>query len=297
MTGGIKISDEKQNRLAALRQRVQSKLIKSRIDTRRREKKAEDEIVVQSPQKEEIDFYELEDDFLSDGDRRRKIASAFVMIGALMGILSGTLILQGNPSGLLNSSIFESNEALRIHGSVLDQDGYPVEGVDIELVDPDSGSVIKSNLTDENGRYAIDEVLVKEYQLHVSKEGYEKVILIFKPEPIGISTITMVDCTEDVECAERTKDERSQTEGWSMENAVALATVEGLFTIGCALVGVHASFEIKRKKRYRRTQAFCWIGLFSRGLIIFGPALILLSMVLLMLNKDEFEDQQELEAF
>ena len=33
-----------------------------------------------------------------------------------------------------------------------------------------------------------------------------------------------------------------------MENAVALATFEGLLTIGCALVGVHASFEIKRKR-------------------------------------------------
>ena len=271
---------------------MQSKLIKSRIDTRRREKKAVDEIVVQAPAQEEISFLELEDETLSDGDRRRKIASALVMIGALMGILSGTLILQGNPSGLLNSSIFKSNDALNIHGEILDQDGYPVEGVNIELVDPESESVIKSNLTDENGRYTINEVSVKEYQLHVSKEGYEKVILIFKPEPIGISVITMVEGD-----GERTKDERSQTEGWSMENAVALATVEGLFTIGCALVGVHASFEIKHKKRYRRTQAFCWVGLFSRGLIIFGPALILLSMTLLMLNKDEFEDQSELEEF
>ena len=274
------------NRLAALRQRVQSKLVKSRIDTRRREKKAIEEIVVQAPAQEEISFLEYEDETLSDGDRRRKIASALVMIGALMGILSGTLILQGNPSGLLNSSIFKSNDALNIHGEILDQDGYPVEGVNIELVDPESESVIKSNLTDENGRYTINEVSVKEYQLHVSKEGYEKVILIFKPEPIGISVITMVEGD-----GERTKDERSQTEGWSMENAVALATVEGLFTIGCALVGVHASFEIKRKKRYRRTQALCWVGLFSRGLIIFGPALILLSMIFLMLNKDEFEDQ------
>ena len=274
------------NRLAALRQRVQSKLIKSRIDTRRREKKADDEIVVQAPAVKETSFLELDDGTLSDGDRRRKIASALVMIGALMGILSGTLILQGNPSGLLNSSIFKSNDALNIHGGVLDQEGYPVEGVNIELVDPESGSVIKDNITDENGRYTINEVSVKEYQLHVSKEGYEKVILIFKPEPIGISVITMVEGD-----GERTKDERSQTEGWSMENAVALATVEGLFTIGCALVGVHASFEIKRKKRYRRTQALCWVGLFSRGLIIFGPALILLSMIFLMLNKDEFEDQ------
>ena len=82
-----------------------------------------------------------------------------------------------------------------------------------------------------------------------------------------------------------------------MENAVALATVEGLFTIGCALIGVHASFEIKRKKRYRRTQALCWVGLFSRGLIIFGPALILFSMVLIMFNKEDFEDQKLLEDF
>jgi hypothetical protein len=271
---------------------VQSKLIKSRIATRRREKKAEEEIVVQAPLKDEPEYLEFEDEFISDGDRRRKIAAALVMIGALMGILSGTLILQGNPSGLLDSSIFKSNDAFNLHGSVLDAGGDPVEGVNIELFDPDSSSAIQSNLSDENGRYVLNEVVVKEYELHVSKEGYETVILIFKPEPIGISPITLLEGD-----GERIKEERSGTEGWSLENAVMLATVEGLFTIGCALVGVHASFEIKRKKRYRRTQAFCWVGLFSRGLIIFGPALILLSMILLMLNKEEFEDQQEMEVF
>ena len=275
-----------------MRQRVKSKLVKSRIDTRRREKKAEVELVVQAPQQEEFDVFELEDEILSDGDRRRRIASALVMIGALMGILSGTLILQGNPSGLLNSSIFKTNDALNVHGSVLDEDGDPVIGASVELIDTDSESVIKSTLTDENGRYSIDSVTVKEYMLEVSKNDYESVILIFKPEPIGISPITLLEGD-----GERIKDERSETNGWSMENAVALATIEGLFTIGCSLVGVHASFEIKRKKHYRRTQAFCWVGLFSRGLIIFGPALILLSMTLLMVNKEDFEDQNELEDF
>lgn len=292
MSGGVNISDDRENRLAALRQRVQSKLVNSRIATRRRERKAEQEIVVQVPAKEESEFLDLEDFLPSDGDRRRKIAAALVMLGAIMGILSGTLILQGNPSGLLNSSIFKSNDALDLHGLVLDQDGYPVENVSVELIDADTGSIIKSSLSDSNGRYVIDAVAVKDYELHVSKENYTTVILYFKPEPIGISPITMVEGD-----GERLKDERSETEGWSLENAVALATFEGLFTIGCALVGVHASFEIKRKKRYRRTQAFCWVALFSRGLIIFGPALILLSMVLLMLNKDEFEDQKELEVF
>ena len=226
-----------------------------------------------------------------DGDQRRKIAAALVMIGALMGILSGTLILQGNPSGLLNSSIFKENDTFDLHGLVLDQDGNPMELVSVKLVDPDTGASIKNNFSDSNGRYAINTVSVKEYELHVSKDGYETVILYFKPEPIGISPITMVEGE-----GERLKDERSETEGWSLENAVALATFEGIFTIACALVGVHASFEIKRKKKYRRTQAFCWVSLFSRGLIIFGPALILMSMILLMFNKDEFDDQKEPEA-
>jgi hypothetical protein len=271
---------------------VQSRIVKSRIATRRREKKAEEEIVVKVPRQEDVGYLEFEDEALSDGDRRRKIASALVMIGALMGMLSGTLILQGNPSGLLDSSIFKTNEALTLYGSVLDSEGDPIEGASIELIDIDSSSVINSNFSDENGRYTINEVAVKEYELHISKQGYETVILKFKPEPIGISPITLLKGD-----GERIKEERSETEGWSMENAVILATVEGLFTIGCSLVGVHASFEIKRKKRYRRTQAFCWVGLFSRGLIIFGPALILLSMILLMLNKQDFEDQQEMEVF
>ena len=65
-----------------------------------------------------------------------------------------------------------------------------------------------------------------------------------------------------------------------------------MLTIGTALVGVHASFEIKKAKRYRRTQMFCWIALFSRGLIIFGPSLILIAMILTMLDREDFEDYE-----
>lgn len=275
-----------------MRQRVRSKLLDSRIASNKRQRKANDEIVVKVQRSEESEYIDFDSDLLSEGERRRRIASALVMIGALMGVISGALILQGNPSGLLNSSIFKSTDALDIHGFVLDEDGEPVANVSIELVDPESNSAVKSSISDEYGRYVIDAVTVKEYELHVSKPGYQTVILSFKPEPIGISPITMIEGE-----GQRTKDELSATEGWSMENAVALATFEGIFTIACALVGVHASFEIKRKKRYRRTQALCWVGLFSRGLIIFGPALILMGMIFLMLDKEDFEDQKVKEVF
>ena len=273
-----------------MRQRVRSKLIDSRIASRKRERQAEEEIVVQAPQIEEVGFLQVSEEELTDGEKRRRLASALVMIGALMGVLSGTLILQGNPSGLLNSSIFKSTDSLDIHGFVLDEDGDPVANVSIELVDLDSGREINSSMSDENGRYVINSVLAKEYELHLMKEGYETVILSFVPEPIGITT-TMVEGD-----GERYVDDYTKTEGWSLDNAVALATFEGLFTLGCALVGVHASFEIKRKKKYRRTQALCWVGLFSRGMIIFGPTLILAGMILVMLNKEDFADQQEKEG-
>ena len=78
---GAIISDDKQNRLAALRQRVRSKLIDSRIASRKREQQAEQEIVVKAPKVEEVGFLELDDQELTEGEKRRRLASALVMIG------------------------------------------------------------------------------------------------------------------------------------------------------------------------------------------------------------------------
>ena len=86
---------------------------------------------------------------------------------------------------------FQDNRITR-HTWICFEDGEPVANVSIELVDPESNSALKSSISDEYGRYVIDSVLVKEYELHVSKTGYQTVILSFKPEPIGISPITMV---------------------------------------------------------------------------------------------------------
>ena len=69
--------------------------------------------MVKASKVEETSYLELEEDLLSDGDRRRKLAAALVMIGSIMGILSGTLILQGNPASLLDLDIFnDTNNCL-----------------------------------------------------------------------------------------------------------------------------------------------------------------------------------------
>ena len=278
------MSDEKSDKLAKLRSRVQEKLVGSRLKSRRLKKETEEEIVIKVEKTEEPEIKERPL-ILDEAENRRSLASTLVLIGSIMGIVSGVLILQGNPSDLLTSNLFSDTEALDIHGSILDEDGNVVQDVTIELIDPDTEVVIKTTLSDDNGRYKLENVTVKDSILRFSKAKYTTVELLFTPEPIGISTITMLEGE-----GKRIKDERSTTEGWSMEDAVALATIEGLITIGTALVGVHASFEIRRAVKYRRTQILCWVALFSRGLIIFGPTLIVLGMILLTLNREEFQD-------
>ncbi len=278
------MSDEKSDKLAKLRNRVQEKLVGSRLKSRRLKKDTEEDIVIKVEKTEEPEIKELPL-ILDEAENRRSLASTLVLIGSIMGIVSGVLILQGNPSDLLTSNLFSDTEALDIHGSILDIEGNVVQDVTIELIDPDTEVVIKTTLSDDNGRYKLENVTVKDSILRFSKAEYTTVELLFTPEPIGISTITMLEGD-----GKRIKDERSTTEGWSMEDAVALATIEGLITIGTALVGVHASFEIRRAVKYRRTQILCWVALFSRGLIIFGPTLIVLGMILLTLNREEFQD-------
>ena len=80
-----------------------------------------------------------------------------------MGILSGILILQGNPGELLNSSLFSETQDLDVHGQVLDIDGYGISNVTVVLIDLESGNKDETN-TEENGRFIIESVNVKDYK-------------------------------------------------------------------------------------------------------------------------------------
>ena len=72
-----------------------------------------------------------------------------------------------------------------------------------------------------------------------------------------------------------------------------LSTVVGLLTFLTALLGVQSAVEIRRGKRYRRSQYLAAGALFSRGLIIVGPTLILFGMIVNLFAKEDFEDERE----
>jgi hypothetical protein len=83
------------------------------------------------------------------------------------------------------------------------------------------------------------------------------------------------------------------TSGFTLENAVTLSSAIGLLTITTAFFGVQSAIEIRRGKRYRRSQYLAGVALFSRGLILVGPALILFGMVVNIFARDDFEDRRE----
>ena len=124
--------------------------------------------------------------------------------------------------------------------------------------------------------------------LRVSLEGYNTIERTFDAVDGIMQPFTMKNGSEI------TKETiQSEDSGWSLEAAVGLSTFIGVMTIITGIVGIQASVETRRAKRYRRTQYLAGISLFSRGLILFGPILILVGMGLLTLTKEQFEDTEE----
>lgn len=271
-------------RREALKARVKKQLEDSTTQT------SEPELVVSETELvvEDIGFdgiLELEYD---DKARIRKIASVLILVGSLLGIFSGGIILQGNPSELLNSSLFEQTQSVDITGQTLDVEGESLYNVRIELVDYDSSETLQTTYTNENGYFQLKDVKAETMLLRVSLEGYNTIERTFDAVDGIMQPFTMKNGSEV------TKEFRqSEDSGWSLEAAVGLSTFIGVMTIITGIVGIQASVETRRAKRYRRTQYLAGISLFSRGLILFGPILILAGMGLLALSKEQFEDTKE----
>ena len=278
-----------EERRKALKERVKKQLEQSSNDST-----VEEIVVLENSTETSIDSSEkrnlerllqLE---IDDKSRIRKFASILILIGSILGIFSGAIILQGNPSELLNSSIFEQTKSVDITGQTLDLEGNGIYNVSIILLDYESSETIRSTLTNDNGYFQLKDVKADRMILKVSLEGYDTIERTFVAVDGFMQPFTMKNGSGLV-----TEDFTSEESGWSLEAAVGLSTFIGIMTILTGFVGIQASIETKRAKRYRRTQYLAGVSLFSRGLIIFGPILILAGMGLLVLTKEQFEDIEE----
>lgn len=271
-------------RREALKARVKKQLEESSIQD------SEPELIVsQSELMLEEDSFDAMMEFeYDDKARLRKLAAVLILVGSLLGIFSGGIILQGNPSELLNSSLFEQSPSVDITGQTLDIEGQAIFNASIELVDYESSETLQVTYTNDNGYFQLKNVKAETMLLRVSLEGYNTIERTFDAVDGIMQPFTMKNGSEITK-----ETVQSEDSGWSLEAAVGLSTFIGVMTIITGIVGIQASVETRRAKRYRRTQYLAGISLFSRGLILFGPILILVGMGLLTLTKEQFEDTEE----
>ncbi len=226
---------------------------------------------------------ELRDEYATR-DLTRTAAAVLIVVGSILGLLTGFMLLSNNPSDLLSSSLFKSNDNVDVSGYALhNQTGKGLEGVELVLVDAVTGAQMDNTTTDSNGFYRFVEISIKRLTLTAEKDGFITIERTFTPDQAGESPLTM---KEGSGLFSETEEERNSI----LAGAVTVSTLVAVFTILTAFVGMYAAHEAKRGKRYRRTQYLAGISLCSRGLIFFGPILILMGMVLLMMTKRQFAD-------
>ena len=169
---------DREERMEALRARVRAK--KEAVLNGEPEEElvvSTADLTVQSAADEAADeWYAMID---RDADRWRNLAAALIFIGSLLGMMSGALILQGNPTELLNTSFFAESDAVDISGTALeDVDGSGVENVSVELLDATSRALLQSTSTDAFGYFSMSNV---QQELHIIV--FSNCLLYTSPSP------------------------------------------------------------------------------------------------------------------
>ena len=284
--GRLHMADKSfEERRAALRQRVQLQLDNSEPDSNN-----SSESVSAPDNNREIIVKPMIDLDYNEQEKLRMIVALLVLAGSILGIISGGILLQGNPDELLNSSLFREVETVDITGQILNVDGVTLQNATIELFEENTVVVMVSTTSDENGYFQFEDIKPEVMKLRVIMDGYYTVDREFMAENGLVKPITMKEGDTSIIIRDDTLGSEG---GWSLEAAVALSTFLGVLTIITGFVGIQASVEIRRGKQYRRTQYMAGISLFSRGLIWIGPILILAGMALNTLVKEQYEDYTE----
>ena len=156
-----------EERRAALRQRVQLQLDNSEPDS-----DSFSESVSAHDNNREIIVKPMIDLDYNEQEKLRMIVALLVLVGSILGIISGGILLQGNPDELLNSSLFREVETVDITGQVLNVDGVTLQNATIELFEENTVVVMVSTTSDENGYFEFEDIKPEVMKLRVIMDGY-----------------------------------------------------------------------------------------------------------------------------
>ena len=132
---------------------------------------------------------ELDEDVV---DGLRQFASVLIFLGSALGILSGLLLLQGNPVDLLSTDLLSSERTVDLRMQALEaESGSSLEGLLVEWVDLDSEAVLLTATTDAYGWFLLEDVVTEAHLLRISGEGYITMEIELVPKAAGMPPVTM----------------------------------------------------------------------------------------------------------
>ena len=175
-----------EQRRSELRKRVQSQIDSPDEQIHYSEFNQSDEIV-----EEEIAVKPMIDLDYDERSKLRMIAAIAILVGSILGIISGGILLQGNPDDLLNSSLFNEAETVDLTGQVLTDDGVAINNATIQLYEDNSNSVIQTVITNDNGYFQLENVKPDTMVIMVVKDGYSSLERTFIAEDGLMSPFTM----------------------------------------------------------------------------------------------------------
>ena len=76
---------------------------------------------------------------------------------------------------ILSSQVFSQGTFLTLEGTVKDNEGSPLVGASVTLIDASVSSVMRGSATDNNGRYLVLAISPGTYNIKVSMVGYKTV--------------------------------------------------------------------------------------------------------------------------
>ena len=96
------------------------------------------------------------------------LASSLIFIGSVLGIITGLLLLQGNPTDLLGNTL-EVDDVIDVRGIVLESEsGDSMEDVTIELLEIGSNTVLQTASTNSYGYYEFQNVAPEKHIIRVT---------------------------------------------------------------------------------------------------------------------------------
>ena len=224
-------------------------------------------------------------DDLSVDPATRVAGAILIILGSILGVVTGSLHITADVGEVLSGQLDESGGLADIHGAVysalVDETtgGEAVEGVTVVLYDEEELEIGRTT-TDSGGRFALDEVPRQSSLIVVDHPNNitERIWLI--PGDHAQITVTLTAGNGVHE-----QDMRGESH---LRESVFITTVIGALILLAGLAGIIGGVEAYNGTSHFRTQLLAYLGLWSQGLMFIGPLLILMGMGLAYLSRGQF---------